>query len=73
MEPRQLREFCPLNPEVKDFLRGAIEQLNLSARAFDRIVKVSRTIADLEAAPDIALTHISEAINYRSLDRRLWG
>jgi len=72
MESREIRKYCVIDEESKELLRGAITKLGLSARAYDRILKVSRTIADLEASPDILPHHISEAIQYRSLDRNLW-
>ncbi len=72
MGVQQIREFCKLNASSKDLLKTAMEKLNLSARAYDRILKVSRTIADLETAKDIQDHHISEAIQYRSLDRDGW-
>ncbi len=73
MLPRHVKEFCPLSEEVRSFLSGAIDQLGLSARAFDRVVKVSRTIADLDGSDQIGLPHIAEAIQYRGLDRKLWA
>ena len=73
MSSAMLREFCPLTAESRMLLDRAMERLQLSARAYDRIIKVARTIADLEGAADIAPTHISEAITYRSLDRESWG
>lgn len=72
MHVRQIREFCQLSEESKTLLKTAMEQLNLSARAYDRILKVSRTIADLENEEEILAHHISEAIQYRSLDREGW-
>ncbi len=72
MLPRQLRNFCALDEECRELLRAAMSELNLSARAHDRILKVARTIADLEGAPVITATHLSEAIQYRTLDRNLW-
>ena len=72
MNVKQIRKFCELSSESKALLKTAMEKLNLSARAYDRILKVSRTIADLENAKDISPNHISEAIQYRSLDREGW-
>jgi len=72
MNSRQIREFCPLSSEVKELLRSAISKLDLSARAYDRIIKVARTIADLEGSENIELHHIGEAIQYRALDRKFW-
>ena len=72
MNVRQIREFCALDAGSMQLLKTAMEKLNLSARAYDRILKVSRTIADLENSENITGTHISEAIQYRSLDREGW-
>ncbi len=72
MSVKQIRKYCALNEESKTMLKNAMEKLNLSARAYDRILKVSRTIADLEASENINPTHIAEAIQYRSLDRDGW-
>jgi magnesium chelatase family protein len=72
MNTKQIREYCHLESSSKELLKVAMERLNLSARAYDRILKVSRTIADLEAENDIRSAHISEAIQYRSLDRDGW-
>lgn len=73
MSSAMLREFCPLSAESRRLLDGAMERLQLSARAYDRIIKVARTIADLEGEKDISPKHISEAISYRTLDRDNWG
>lgn len=72
METREIRKFCEVSPESDRLLRNAIESFGYSARAYDRILKVARTIADLEAKPDIEPQHISEAIQYRNLDRGIW-
>ena len=72
MSSRNIREFCKLEDTSLQLLKTAMERLNLSARAYDRILKVSRTIADLEAAENITSAHIAEAIQYRSLDREGW-
>jgi len=72
MGVKQIRNYCKLEESSLQLLKIAMERLNLSARAYDRILKVSRTIADLEGAPDITGDHISEAIQYRSLDRDGW-
>ncbi len=73
MNSRQLRRHCPLADESRALLKTAMEDLGLSARAHDRILRVARTIADLEPCADITAAHLSEAIGYRSLDRKLWA
>ena len=72
MTPRHLRRFCRLDAESERMLESAMTRLGLSARAYDRILKVSRTIADLEAAQEIRSVHVAEAVGYRSLDRTYW-
>lgn len=72
MGTREVRIYCSLNKACSDLLSMAMNKLNLSARAYDRILKVSRTIADLDNSSEIQPQHISEAIQYRSLDRELW-
>ena len=73
MGSRELKQFCELDEPTKELLQLAMAGLNLSARAYDRILKVARTIADLAGAEKISGDHISEAIQFRSLDRQLWG
>ena len=73
MTSKQLRKFCPLDEEGKNLLRNAMDDLGLSARAHDRILRMSRTIADLDGSEDIRPNHVIEAIGYRTLDRKLWA
>ena len=73
MSSKMLKEICSINNAGQNLLKVAMEKLNLSARAYDRILKVSRTIADLANTTDIKPEHLAEAIQYRSLDREGWG
>jgi magnesium chelatase family protein len=89
MQSRQIRQYCPLDAPARELLKSAIEQLGLSARAYDRILRLSRTIADRGPHPSrrirslsvgvgaeseaIEMGHVAEAIQYRTLDRKLWG
>jgi len=72
MSHAQIKEHCALDKDGQELIRSAMEQLHLSARAYDRILKVSRTIADLANEPNIKPPHVMEAIQYRTLDRSLW-
>jgi magnesium chelatase family protein len=72
MAPRQIRQYCRLNEECLALLKSSVQELGLSARAHDKILRVARTIADLDAASDIQYGHLSEAINFRLLDRKFW-
>jgi magnesium chelatase family protein len=72
MNSRQLRQFCRLSRECQNLLKAAVHDMGLSARAHDKVLRLSRTIADLESSDAIEPPHISEAINYRMLDRGLW-
>jgi magnesium chelatase family protein len=69
---RHLRRYCKLTADAEGLLKAAMEEMGLSARAHDRILRVARTIADLDAADVIGAAHLSEAINYRTLDRKYW-
>jgi magnesium chelatase family protein len=73
MPPKLIRKHCAIPPEGEKLLETAVSRLGLSARAHDRILKVSRTIADLDASEGIETRHLSEAIQYRSLDRTQWS
>lgn len=73
MSPQMVRDLCPISEAGQDLLKGAMEKLGLSARAYDRILKVSRTIADLANTESIGVNHLAEAIHYRSLDREGWA
>ena len=72
MTPRMIRVHCKIDSKSEQMLESAMQRLGLSARAYDRILKVSRTIADLEGCENIGPTHVSEAVGYRSLDRTYW-
>ena len=72
MGSRELKAYCALDESAMEMLKFAMSDLNLSARAYDRVLKVARTIADLAGAENILSDHVSEAIQYRSLDRQLW-
>lgn len=73
MSSKQLKEICTISQIGQTLLKAAMDKLNLSARAYDRILKVARTIADLESSDEIMPEHLAEAIQYRSLDREGWG
>jgi magnesium chelatase family protein len=73
LTPALMRAHCSISSEGSQLLKNAMEKLGLSARAYDRILKVSRTIADLEDSAGILPHHLAEAINYRSLDRDSWA
>ena len=73
MSSRQVREFCPLGKAEMNLLRDTVTEMGLSARAHDKIIRVARTIADVEGDEDIQIFHLQEAINYRMLDRDIWS
>ncbi len=73
MTPKQTREFCPIDEASRKMLERCFDTLGLSARAYDKILRIARTIADLDGSENIELEHITEAVQYRSLDRKFWG
>ena len=73
MATKEIKEYCALDEPTMELLKHAMAEYNLTARAYDRILKVARTIADLAATETITSDHVSEAIQLRSLDRQLWG
>lgn len=73
MTPALMQEYVHLDKPSMDRLKTAMDYFKLSARAYDRILKVARTIADLDGSPEITIQHIGEAVNYRKLDRSTWG
>lgn len=72
MTSRQIRQFCKLTDECQELLRSSVNEMGLSARAHDKVLRVSRTIADLDSSEHIQPAHLNEAINYRMLDRQMW-
>ena len=72
MAHRQVRQFCKLDDECQNLLKAAMSEMGLSARAHDKILRVARTIADLDQSENIKPMHMNEAINYRMLDRNFW-
>jgi magnesium chelatase family protein len=72
MSSRDLKQFCAIDDHTLEMLKHAMSEMNLSARAYDRILKVSRTIADLAGQESITPDHVGEALQFRSLDRQLW-
>ncbi len=72
MSSRMIRQFCKLDQDCVTVMKASVNELGLSARAHDKVLRVARTIADLDSSPDIRVEHLQEAINYRQLDRQLW-
>ncbi len=73
MTTRQLRQLCPLDATCRRMLEESVDQLALSARAHDKVIRLARTIADVDGTAAISVEHISEAVNYRMLDRQFWS
>jgi len=73
MNTRQIRAYCELGADAERLLERAMQQQGLTARAHDRILKVARTIADLEGTDSLSVAHLAEAIQYRTLDRSYWA
>jgi magnesium chelatase family protein len=72
MKPPEIRKYCQLNSDAEQLLKAAMEDMGLSARAHDKILRISRTVADLADSEEIRSEHLTEAINYRTLDRNYW-
>jgi magnesium chelatase family protein len=73
MGAKQIQRFCDVQGDAQSLLKAAITQMSLSARAYDRILKLARTIADLAGESVIGIAHVAEAVQYRALDRKFWG
>src|SRR5262245_30852918 len=73
MTTREIRQYCQLNDAGMNLLRSSIQEMGLSARAHDKVLRVARTIADLDGSAEIMPEHASEAVNYRMLDRQFWS
>ena len=73
LTPKLIEKYCKIDEKSKELLRKAFEKFGLSGRAYSRILKVARTIADLDYSEEIKLEHLQEAIGYRTLDRKYWG
>ncbi|NLB88202.1 MAG: YifB family Mg chelatase-like AAA ATPase [Syntrophomonadaceae bacterium] len=73
MRPQEVKKYCRIDEKAEQLLKNAFNHFNMSARAYDRILKIARTIADLEQSPDILLPHLAEALRYRTLDKKYWG
>jgi magnesium chelatase family protein len=73
MSTREIRQYCQLNDAAMNLLRNSIQEMGLSARAHDKILRVARTIADLDGKAAVLPEHVSEAVNYRMLDRQFWS
>ena len=73
MTSRELRQHCPLDQAGQSHLKTSVQEMGLSARAHDKVLRVARTIADLEGVDSISCAHVAEAVNYRLLDRQMWN
>jgi magnesium chelatase family protein len=73
MSTREIRQYCQVTGAGMNLLRNSIQEMGLSARAHDKVLRVARTIADLDGSAEILPEHVSEAVNYRMLDRQFWS